>query len=166
MVWLPFLVALPEHGILVLHFVIDVKVLSAVGKAYLWPKPRRCPACGSTKLWGHGYAGRYFEGFSELLWVKRFRCDECNAIHTCRPWGYLKGFRYPSHVIYLSLLSRIRDNRWLKCVIRQSQQYWHRRLKAWGSRFYTVVKPATETIASFFSEKIFLMTEHREPLHL
>ena len=151
---------------MVLHFIIDVKVLSEVGKAYSWPRPMRCPECGSVKIWGHGYVGRYFEEVSDLVWVKRYRCDECSAIHTCRPWGYLKGFRYSCRVICLCLQSKIRDNHWLRCVFRQNQQYWYRCLRLWGSRIYNVVKPAIETLALFFSEKIFLVTEHCEPLPL
>ncbi len=56
--------------------------------------PLRCPRCGSARLWGHGFAARYFEGFGKCLWVKRFRCSDCFAVHTCRPLGFLRFIRF------------------------------------------------------------------------
>ena len=167
MVWPPFpLVALSESGTLILHFVVDVKVLFERGKKFPWLKLLRCPRCGSARLWGHGFAERYFEGFGKCLWVKRFRCPDCFAVHTCRPLGFLRGFRYSAGVIRSSLLKKITENGWVRGVVRQNQQYWYRCLRFRISGRCNVNKPAIDSIALFFSEKIFPVTEHFAPLRI
>jgi hypothetical protein len=167
MVWPPsLLVALPESGILVLHFTVDVKVLFERGKGYPWPKPLQCPQCGSVRLWGHGFSTRYFEGFSEFLWVKRFRCCDCFAVHTCRPLGFLKGLRYCAEAVGSCLLKKITENRWVGGFVRQNQQYWYRCLRFWSSGRCNVSRPTIDSIALFFSEKLFPVKEHFAPLHL
>ncbi len=167
MVWPPFpLVTLSESGILILHFAVDVKDLAERGKDFPWLMPLRCPRCGSVRLWGHGFAERYFEGFCKCIWVKRFRCPDCRAVHTCRPLGFLRGFRYPAGVIRSSLLEKIAHNRWIRDVVRQNQQYWYRCLRFSLSRRCNVIKPAIDSIASFFSEKLFSVTEHFAPLRI
>jgi hypothetical protein len=145
------LVTLPESVTLVLHFSIDVKVLHKLGKKYLWPKPERCPVCGSFQLWGHGYASRYFEQYVEPLWVKRFRCPGCFAIHTCRPAGFLQGIRHSACGVYECLLSKIRNNRWLRAVARQNQQYWYRMLRIRLSGRQTIFNPSVDDLKAFFS---------------
>ena len=109
---------------------------------------------------------RYFEGFGTCLWVKRFHCPDCLAVHTCRPLGFLRGFRYTAAVIRSSLLSKIGGGGWLKGVARQNQQYWYRCLRFWVSGRCNVKQPAVDSIASFFSEKIFPATDHFAPLRI
>ena len=162
----PLTVTLSKSCILVLHFPVDVKDLYELGKRYPWPKPSRCSRCGSVRLWGHGFATRYFEGFPDWLWVQRFRCPECNAIHTCRPLGFLKGIRYSAEVVFSCLLRKITESRWVKGVERQNQQYWYRCLRLWRSRRCNVRKPSIDSIASFFSGKILPVTEQCAQLRL
>lgn len=163
----PLMVTLSENCvILVLHFPVDVKVLYELGKRYPWPKPAKCPWCGSVRLCGHGYRERYFEGFVEWLWVKRFRCPDCKAVHTCRPCGFLKGLRYCAEVVCSCLLRKITEGRWVKGIARQNQQYWYRCLRLWSSRLCNVLRPPVDAIASFFSGKIFSVTEQCAPLRL
>lgn len=112
---------------MILYFPVDVKKLFDLGKSYPWKRPRRCPVCKGTRLWGHGYAERYFEGFSEALWVKRYLCPECGAVHSTRPRDYLKGFRHRSSVILGALADKLfGSGRWSSGVPRQNQQYWLR----------------------------------------
>jgi len=167
MVWPPHLLgALPESCILLLHFTVDVKVLCDRGKEFPWLKPSRCPRCGGIRLWGHGFAPRYFEGFSEFLWIKRFRCPDCFAVHTCRPLGFLRGFRYSAGVIRSSLLNKVTESGWVRGVVRQNQQYWYHCLRKWASRLGNVKLPSSVHLESFISARIFPVTEHFAPLRI
>lgn len=114
---------------LILHLEIDGKRLKEQGKDYRWPRPRRCPACGGRRLWGHGYVERFFDGCAGPLWMKRYRCPECGAVHTLRPTACWRGFWAPWALIVVSLLSKLKRGRWLEAVSRQRQQYWWRGLR-------------------------------------
>jgi len=167
MVWPPsLLVTLQESGILVLHFRVDVKYLCEVGKRYCWPKPSTCPGCGGMRLWGHGFVGRYFEGFVNPLWMKRFRCPDCTAVHTGRPGGFLNGIRSPAEVVRSCLAAKITNNRWLRSVSRQNQQYWFHCLRMWTSRLSNATLLSLAHLESFVSARIFSVTEHFAPLRM
>lgn len=82
-------------------------------------RPRRCPKCGvaagmpgSRRIHGHGRrvrqqwgpgapgaAGKVVE-----IWLRRFRCLECNAVMTVGPRGVLTLMRYSAAAIALALL--------------------------------------------------------------
>ena len=109
---------------LVLNIEVDFKRLAEEGKEYRWMKPDRCVRCGGLRLWGHGYVLRYFVGYAEGLWMKRYRCPECKAVHTMRPQTHWRGFWAGWLTIVGSLLSKQEWGRWLKGVSRQRQQYW------------------------------------------
>lgn len=95
------------------------------GKLFPWPRPQRCPRCGGRRLWGHGYASRYFDGLAAPVWMKRWRCVDCGAVHTCRPATHWRRFLAPSAVIVASLGAKLSGLRWPKDDSRQRQQYWH-----------------------------------------
>jgi hypothetical protein len=76
----------PQRGqITLLICRIVLEKLQALGKQFHWKKPECCPECGSIRLWGHGFVLRQFVGFAQGLWMKRYRCPDCHAVHTCRP---------------------------------------------------------------------------------
>lgn len=131
----------PKGYLLILHFAVDVKRLVEEGKDYPWPRPHRCSRCQGYRLWGHGYVYRYFEGFSQGLWMKRYRCPDCRVVHTCRLREFYKGFHYSILSILVSLLNRIIHGRWLKCLSRQLQQYWYRGFCFQASRFRNIKVP-------------------------
>ncbi|MDO9558510.1 MAG: hypothetical protein Q7I89_02365 [Syntrophales bacterium] len=95
--------------------------------------------------------------------MKRFRCPDCSAVHTCRPLDFLKGLRFSAEVVSTCLRSKIEENRWLSSVVRQNQQYWYRCLRAWASRQATVIKPALSHLKAFLFGKT---SEHFELLFL
>lgn len=111
---------------MILYFNIPVKEIFEQGKGYEWPRPKRCPGCGSGRLWGHGYVERYFEGFVEALWMKRWRCADCGGVHTMRPKGFWRRFRYSVTKVVKSLKEKILTGEWLGELARQAQQYWWR----------------------------------------
>ena len=96
--------------LLILPFEVNVKRLVEEGKDFPWPRPEQCPRCEGQRLWGHGYVQRYFEGWSERIWIKRYRCPDCRAVHTLRPERFYKGFYYSIWTILLSILNRVIHN--------------------------------------------------------
>lgn len=94
------------------------------GKSYPWPRPPCCPRCEGRRLWGHGYVGRYFDGYEERLPMKRWRCVECGAVHTMRPASHWRGFWAGIVLIMSSLNAKVEGRRWLTEISRQRQQYW------------------------------------------
>jgi hypothetical protein len=143
---------------LILHFAVDVKRLVEEGKDFCWPRAERCPRCAGRRLWGHGYVRRYFEGWSEGIWLKRYRCPDCRAVHILRPERFYRGFYYSILTILLSLLSRIIHNRWLKCLSRQVQQYWWRGLRRQASRFQNIKVPDSHALGQLLREDIIPVT--------
>jgi hypothetical protein len=79
--------------LLILHFETDVKRLIKEGKGYGWPRPKRCPnpECRSTRLWGHGYVLRYFNGISRAVWLKAMRRRRNEISSRCR-LRFTRGF--------------------------------------------------------------------------
>lgn len=57
--------------------------------------------------------------------MKRWRCVDCGAVHTCRPATHWRRFLAPSAVIVASLGAKLSGLRWPKDDSRQRQQYWH-----------------------------------------
>lgn len=147
---------------LILHFAVDVKRLVEEGKDYCWPRPERCPRCEGRRLWGHGYVRRYFEGWIEGIWIKRYRCPDCGAVHTLRPERFYKGFYYSILTILLSLLNRIVHSRYLKCLSRQVQQYWWRGLRRQASRFHNVKVPDSHIVGQLLREGIIAVSHSFE----
>jgi hypothetical protein len=115
------------------------------GKLFPWTRPPRCPRCGGVRLWGHGYVGRYFDGFPGQAWMKRWRCVDCGAVHTCRPAAHWRRFLAPIAVIVASLAAKLSERHWPKSASRQSQQYWHRGYLI-QSRFDGLPPAALETM--------------------
>lgn len=147
---------------LILHFDVDVKRLVEEGKDFCWPRPEQCPQCEGRRLWGHGYVLRYFECWSEGIWIKRYRCPDCRAVHTLRPEKFYKGFYYSICTILLSVLNRIIHNRWLKCLSRQVQQYWYKGFCFQASRYSNRKAPDIVVLKELFSQNIIPVTQSFE----
>ena len=109
---------------LIIHFVIELKLLILAGKNFSWPRPDVCPHCGGKHLWGHGYTPRYFDGWPEIIWLKRYRCVKCHKVHTLRPKTHWRRFQAALSTIVKSLRSKIDHHCWLSEFSRQRQQYW------------------------------------------
>jgi len=107
--------------------------LQAQGKAYRWERPSHCPGCNGVRLWGHGYVLRYFQGFLDGLWLKRWRCCDCTQVHTLRPFGWQSRLLHPLALMREAMLHKIRHGRFSHSLAsRQVQQYWWQNLKRWA----------------------------------
>jgi len=111
---------------MIFYLGVSVKEIFEEGKDYGWPRPERCPKCGSGRLWGHGYAERYFEGFETAVWMKRWRCPDCGGVHTARPKTFWRRFRHSLRRVVESLKEKLCFGRWVRQRGRQIQQYWWR----------------------------------------
>ena len=137
--------------LVVLHVAVDVQRLVELGKKYPWPKPKRCLACSSWRVWGHGYVLRYFEGFLLPLWIKRLRCPDCGVFYTLRPDLFYWRFRYSVRTILSSLTTKITDGFWLPSLPRQNQQYWYRGLRLQSLRTRNIVFPDMTALKEIIS---------------
>ncbi len=106
------------------------------------------------RLWGHGYVTRYFDDTVEPLWVKRWRCVECGAVHTLRPHTHWRRFWAPIALICACLSAKSERGRRQTGPGRQRQQYWWR-----GYRIQSLVdgSPATE-LARLMADGIIAAT--------
>ena len=145
----------PNHGLLILHVRVDVKRLREDGKRYPWPRPRRCPRCGG-RLWGHGYVPRYFEE-AQALWMKRWRCPDCRAVHTVRPRRFWPRFRYGIGTILKTLRAKIRNDRW-RPFSHQVQLYWWRGLQIQCSWRSNVRRPGWAAVRTLLDRHLIPVT--------
>jgi hypothetical protein len=154
----------PTINLLILYFSIDVKKLFELGKKYPWIKPYCCPACKGHRLWGHGYAPRYFEEFSQALWMKRFQCPDCTAVHCARPETYTSRFRYRRLEILRSLTEKISGcGKWLALIPRQNQQYWFKAAKRRLSISSNVTMPTLDDLYRLFNPSSLVQSALRPP---
>lgn len=103
---------------------IDLEKNQELGKQFRWRRPETCPSCSGSRLWGHGYVIRYFVEFAAGLWMKRWRCPDCGAVHTARPKQYSPGVHYPKDLQLASLREKLAGNPFLGTIPRQVQQHW------------------------------------------
>ncbi len=147
---------------LILPFKVDVKRLVEEGKDFCWPRPEQCPRCKGGRLWGHGYVQRYFEGLFEAVWIKRYRCPDCRAVHTLRPLEFYRGFHYSVLTILVSVLNKVVEGRWLKCLSRQVQQYWYKGFCFQACRHSNRKAPDIEVLKELISQTLIPVTHSFE----
>ena len=113
---------------MVIYFPVILKQLFHLGRFFPWPKPARCPRCGSHRLWGHGFVAAYFDGFDQPLSLKRYRCPNCGCVLRLRPSGYFKRFQSSIDTIRCSIAQKATAGRWLPGLSRSRQNHWFRSL--------------------------------------
>lgn len=60
------------------------------------------------------------------VWMRRWRCPDCRAVHTTRPHTHWRRFMAPWWLTLVSLLQKHPDERWLSLLARQRQHYRNR----------------------------------------
>ena len=98
-------------------------------------------------MWGHGYVARYFDGVGHPVWVKRWRCPDCRAVHTMRPRTHWRGFWATAVTIATVLARKVAGESWVREFSRQRQQYWWRGYQK-QSRFSGCIVPLPILMAS------------------
>ena len=104
---------------------ITVSELSRNGKKHKWDKCE-CQKC-NRNMWGHGFVGRYFSAFSEVIFLKRYRCPGCSSVITTRPDGYWPFIHSSISMIHSSLQARISNGFWPAGFPRQRGGHWLKR---------------------------------------
>jgi hypothetical protein len=122
-----------RYGILSLFLMVCIKEIFARGRGYEFPRPPHClkEGCGSNRVWGHGYVGVWFYGYTSLVYLKRYRCADCGCVYTVRPSECWPRHRTPIIIILRRISHRIREGVWDKScgLTRQMQGNWLRALK-------------------------------------
>jgi len=119
----------PKTSTLILLIAAKIKEIFRLGRKYPWPRPGLCPCCNQSKVWGHGYVLAYFDGFTEGIYLRRYRCPGCGCVIRLRPQGYLSRFQAPIETIHFSLSHRLRYGRWPPGLSRSRQGHWLRALR-------------------------------------
>jgi len=81
---------------IVVDFGVDVQVYAELGKGNLCLRPVKCPRCGQENhLVGHGYYRRKPKGLRQgfVIWIKRWRCRDCQHTLSCLP-NFVLSFRH------------------------------------------------------------------------
>jgi hypothetical protein len=109
------------------HNDVDLNQLSTEGKNFKWKRPI-CPKC-SGKVWGHGFVLTFFNGFPDLLFIKRYRCPSksCRKVIIMRPSGFWKKFQTNIEEIFNALVDRLEGLSWPLGVPRQRGGHWLRK---------------------------------------
>lgn len=145
------------HTIIV-YVSIDFNKLQEKKKNYPWPRLDQCPSCEGTRVWGHGYVLRFFDGYETGVWLKRYRCPECKAVHTSRPETHYRGFWASWKTILLCLFEKGTNNRWLSVLSRQRQQYWWGGFVKQASRQCNLQQDPLWALMKLFVQNIILST--------
>ena len=101
-----------------------VKQIFVKGRDYVWPRPSECSRCNSVRIWGHGYVRAYFDGYTEALFLKRYRCPDCGCVYKMRPASYFSRFQASKASIRQSISSRLLQGRWNPGLPRSRQRHW------------------------------------------
>ena len=118
-------VPLPPDKRMANHTNVDLSVLYDAGKSYNWERPSCRKNCG--KVWGHGYVQRYFAGYMECFWLKRYRCPACREVITMHPLGFFKKYQSSIKQIFEALRHKLAYLRWPKGTSRQRGGHWLRK---------------------------------------
>ena len=111
---------------MIIHIALTLKKLFIAGKDFPWPRPQ-C-SCGNLKPWGHGYVSKYFDGFADRFWLKRYHCPVCGKTILLKPKGYLKRFQASIETIRSSVKAKYHSGRWFPGICRCRQNHWYQAL--------------------------------------
>ena len=147
---------------MIIHTSVDLSELFRLGKKYSWTRPTHCPKCFGIRLWSHGYASRYFDGYIDALFVKRYRCPDCISIHTCRPKSHPKFIQASRFSVFISLLLKITFSCWHTGICSSRQRQWFRTFKYRICRqanidFGNIVAMLEALFTEFFDENLAVL---------
>ena len=130
---------------------ITLSLLASEGKGYKWG-PCQCPKC-NRKMWGHGFVTRYFSGYSDPIFLKRYRCPDCKTVVTIRLNGFWERIRSSIKKIYKCLVHKLTYGWWPPDISRQRGGHWLR-------RFNNLAKMSTEFDYLNFLNKCYQKNLH------
>jgi hypothetical protein len=104
---------------------ITLTILASEAKGYNW-ETCDCSNC-DRRMWGHGFVTRYFSGYSNPFFLKRYRCPDCKIVVTTRPDEFWERIRSSIKQIYECLVRKLTSGRWPPDTSRQRAGHWLRR---------------------------------------
>jgi len=114
---------------MILLVCVKLNQICSQGRNFQWARPDNCPRCQSKRLWGHGFAASLFDGYSQQILLRRFRCPDCGCIIRMKPRGYLPRFQATIETIRSSLQTRLSGGKWPKGPSTSRQRHWLSALK-------------------------------------
>jgi len=109
---------------------VILKEIFDLGKKYPWKRPSECSRCQSSgKIWSHGYVSAIFDSFTDPLYLKRYRCQDCGCVITMRPSSHFSRFQSSLKTIRSSLQHRMTNGRWPVTGAGPRMRHWARNLK-------------------------------------
>ena len=103
----------------------QLKEIFELGKDYPWKLPATCPRCDHYRLWGHGFVGRYFDGFTSCLYLKCGRCPACGCVVTLRPDTHFRRIHTAISDIRAHLAERLGTGLWPRSDLPRSRlRHW------------------------------------------
>lgn len=110
---------------MIFSVVAAIKDIVELGRDYPWPRPEACLRCMGRRIWGHGYVPAFFDGFSEGVLLRRYRCPECRCVMKARPEGYFTRFQTSISVIRESIAVRLESGFWPRDPLRSRSRRGH-----------------------------------------
>jgi hypothetical protein len=123
-------------GLMIISVSVFLKDIFEQGRDFKWAKPPKCPRCHSIRLWGHGFVAAFFDGFSESVWLRRYRCPDCRCILRIKPKGYFPRFRATIATIRCRIEDRLLKGRWPPGLLKSRQRHWLSALRRKAAAFF------------------------------
>ena len=111
---------------MIISLSVSIKEILYQGRNSKWIGPAACPVCAHDRLWGHGFVLAHFDELNQGIWLKRWRCPSCGAVHRAKPEGYFKRFQACVAQIRDSLSRRLTTGFWPPGLSRGRQGHWLR----------------------------------------
>ncbi len=121
--------ALQKDVLMIFPVLVSIKEIVARGRDFPWPRPEACPRCEGRRVWCHGFVSAFFDGFSEQVFLRRYRCPECRCVMRARPSGHFKRVQASIETVRSSIAFRLEHGRWPAGISRSRQGHWVRSLR-------------------------------------
>jgi hypothetical protein len=137
------LAALQKAVLMIVSVLVSIKEIVAKGRDFEWPRPEVCPRCEGHRIWCHGFVTAFFDGFSQQIVLRRWRCPECRCVMRARPSGYLERLQVSVETVRTCIAFRLEQGRWPPGGSRPRRGHWLRSLtrkvrayfgQGWSSR--------------------------------
>lgn len=120
---------------MIVSVLVSIKEIVKCGRDFPWPRPEVCPRCEGHRIWCHGFVTAFFDGFSDQVVLRRWRCPECRCVMRARPSGYFERLQASVETVRSCIAFRLENGRWPPDGSRSRQGHWlrslRRRVNAW-----------------------------------
>ena len=120
--------------------------LQKLGKSYPWKKPPHCPHC-KGRIWGHGYVMRYFDGYSQAFFLKRYFSPDCGRVFCLRPKSHWPRFQASRDFVYNFIKTQCKESQ-IK-PINSRNKNWLKYSKQWILSHFGFLNSPEEYLLNF-----------------